>query len=359
MADFYEIDFLDVETACSGDAIALRYELGGVCRIHVVDGGFQQTGEALVRHIRDHYGNPNYLHAVVVTHSDGDHAGGLRTVLEEFEIGELWMLRPWLYTSHLLPHFAKFKTEAGLAARLREIYSNLAALEEIANGRGIPIREPFQGAVIGGFRVLAPSINRYLALVLRSERTPEITEQARSAVDGLGVLQKAFAAAARMLKAAWGVEAFSPEETSAENEMSVVQYAFMNGHRILLTGDAGREALSEAVGFAPNVGLTLPGIDRFQVPHHGSRRNVSTEILDRLLGPRLATQPAENIFTAIISSAKADKDHPRKAVVRAMIHRGAGVVTTEGKTIRVSREAPDRPGWKPVSFEPYPGEQED
>lgn len=38
MADFFEIDFLGVETKKSGDAIAIRYEQEGNRTIHVVDG---------------------------------------------------------------------------------------------------------------------------------------------------------------------------------------------------------------------------------------------------------------------------------------------------------------------------------
>ena len=40
MNDFFEIDFLDVEAAKSGDAITIRYCKNGVQSIHVVDGGF-------------------------------------------------------------------------------------------------------------------------------------------------------------------------------------------------------------------------------------------------------------------------------------------------------------------------------
>ena len=101
--------------------------------------------------------------------------------------------------------------------------------------------------------------------------------------------------------------------------MSVVQYANLCDKRILLTADAGRGALTEAADYAPSVGLELPGINTFQVPHHGSRRNVSTEILDCLLGERLSEKPEElpNEFKAIISASKDDEDHPRKAVIRA------------------------------------------
>ena len=102
MSDFFEIDFLDVETNKSGDAIALRYEVGGRSYIHVVDGGFQDTGNKLAEHIKKFYGAPKRIQHVVATHPDGDRAGGLRNVLEEFDVGALWMLRPWLYTDELL-----------------------------------------------------------------------------------------------------------------------------------------------------------------------------------------------------------------------------------------------------------------
>ena len=61
------------------------------------------------------------------------------------------------------------------------------------------------------------------------------------------------------------MEVFSPNETSAENEMSIVQYANICGQRVVLTADAGRAALAEAADYTPYVGLQLPGVDQFQV----------------------------------------------------------------------------------------------
>jgi hypothetical protein len=363
LADFFEIDFLDVESDKSGDAIAIRYEIGGRTLIHVVDGGFQDTGESLAAHIRKFYGAPRRIDHVVATHPDGDHAGGLRTILEEFEVGALWMLRPWLYAGEIIGRFEDFTSVENLKRRLKDCYPNIAALEEIALRRNIPIYEPLQGAAIGAFRVLAPTRTRYLDLIVDSERTPEAAEQAERGAGAViaALLERAAAKVVAFVKAAWGAEAFSPDDVSAENEMSVVQYGALCGKRILLTADAGRGALSEAADYAPASGLTLPGIDRFQVPHHGSRRNVSTELLDRWLGPRLAAQPekGKELFHTYISSAKKDEAHPRKAVVRAMIHRGGSVATTEGKTVRSSLYAPNREGWVAVTPLPYPDEQEE
>jgi beta-lactamase superfamily II metal-dependent hydrolase len=363
MSDFFEIDFLDVESKKSGDAIPLRYELNGVTWIHLVDGGYQACGEKIINHIRKYYTNQSYIDKVIVTHPDGDHAGGLRTVLKEFEVKELWMLRPWQYADELISRFVNYTSVEHLKRRLRAVYPNLAALEEIALEKGIPIREPFQGANIGAFTVLAPSKSHYLDLIVESERTPESIEEAEeTSVTALGrFVERVAAKAVNFLRAAWAEEVFSTDETSAENEMSVIQYANLCGQRILLTGDAGRAALTEAADYAPYIGLSLPGIDRFQVPHHGSRRNVSTEILDRWLGERLPAKPVpgQERFTAIISSAKEDTDHPRKAVVRALWHRGARVVATEGADLRNSNNAPLRVDWGAAQSLEYPEEQED
>lgn len=363
-ADFFEIDFLSVEAKESGDAIALRYRQNGVTSIHVVDGGFQETGDHVVEHIQTYYGSSPIINRVVATHPDGDHLVGLRTVLEELDVRELWMLRPWLYAGEIIHRFENVSSLDYLIRALKDAYPNVLALEEIADEKGIPIKEPFQGAAIGAFRVLAPTKARYLNLIVDSDRTPEAKEGAQKSVllSTLGsAIKKAAAAVASFVKAVWGEEVFSSEDISAENKMSVIQYAFLNDKHILLTADASIESLSEAAMYAPLVGLTLPGIDRFQVPHHGSRRNVSTEMLDQWLGPKVESQVSQGQerFSSVISSAKADPDHPRKAVIRGLIHRGGKVVATEGRDIQMQVSAPNREGWSAVEGETYPEEQEE
>ncbi len=358
MEDFFEIDFLDVESKKSGDAISLRYSLNEITRIHVTDGGFQDTGDVVIKHINEYYDSPLFIDAVVVTHPDGDHAGGLRKLFDAYAIGELWMLRPWLYADELIDRFSRFTSVDNLIKRLKEIYPNLVALEELAEEHGVNIFEPFQGSAIGDFYVMAPTKSRYLDLIVESEKTPEATkDEEQSLAEAAGLLIKK---AIAFIRAAWGQETFPEEDTSSENNMSVIQYANLCKKNILLTGDAGRSALEEAADYAPYVGLTLPGIDRIQVPHHGSRHNVSTEILDRWLGPRLNEQPDGNtsIFTAIVSAAKADKDHPRKSVVRAFIHRGGKVITTEDGGKRTAHNAPKREGWTAAEPLPYPEYEE-
>jgi beta-lactamase superfamily II metal-dependent hydrolase len=363
-ADYYEIEFLAVETSKSGDAITIRYSLNDVVSIHVVDGGYADTGASLITHIKTYYGSPKRIDNVILTHPDGDHANGLKVLLDsdEFTIGTLWMNRPWIYAEELLPKFKTYTSADRLRSKLRDIYSHTAELEDLAEAKGITIREAFQGAHIGAFTVLAPSRNRYLELILDSDRTPERESVQESAFSTM--MEGAFCtmkAAVNYVRASWGVEAFSPNATSRENEMSIVQYANLNGQKIVLTADAGRETLAEAAAYAPFVHLLLPGVDKIQVPHHGSRRNVSSEILDTWLGPKLSAQPAlgSGSFSAFISSAKDDPDHPRKSVIRGFQHRGANVYSTEGSTVRTQSGAPARSGWTGVSPLDYPDEQEE
>lgn len=175
------------------------------------------------------------------------------------------------------------------------------------------------------------------------------------------VIESVTKKAVSFFKSLWGEETFSSNVICAENEMSVVQYAVLCDEKILLTGDAGRAALTEAADYAERIGIVLSGIDRFQVPHHGSRRNVSTEILNRWLEELLAAkpEPGQTKFTALISSAKKDEAHPRKSVVRAMWHRGAFVAVTDGKSVRSSKNAPQREGVGPVAPVAFPEDQEE
>lgn len=354
--EFFEIDFIEAGNNCSGDAIALRYGDGVYTEmVHVVDGGHTEDGQRLIDHIKGHYDKKEFIDNVVLTHSDGDHACGLKSIIENCNVGALWMNRPWIHVDSLLPMFEYPYTREGLIQRLKKDYPHVAELEEIAIRRNIPIRDVFQGAVIGSFVVLSPTINRYLSLVVSSEKTPETTNAADQMVKAIGI-------AINYIKSIWGAENLkgNTEGTSNENEMSVVQYAQLDGQKILLTGDAGVGTLEEAYQYATSIGVSLPGINFFQVPHHGSRRNLSSEILDKWLGQRLMQKNTQPLFWTVISANKNDSDHPRKSVIRALWHRGAGVATTKGKGIYYwFRNKPLRSGWEIATIEDYPEDMED
>ena len=331
MSDFYEIDFLKINAGQSGDAIAIRYSLNGKTYIHVVDGGFRDTGKDLVIHIKERYNNPNLIDHVVVTHSDQDHTGGIKTVLENFNVGCLWMLRPWMYVDELMAAFPRFSNKQNLIKRLKDDYPTIAELEEIAKSKGIQIKEPFEGACIGRFKVLSPNRQLYLSLIERSEKTSKASKT-----------DSTFSKSSQ-----FDEEGFSMQDTSAENNMSVVQFAELYGQNILLTGDAGKEAFQRIIE-----NYNFPEINIFQIPHHGSRRNLSSGILNHLFSN------TKKGFTSIVSASKEDVNHPRKAVVRSMYQRGGVVQSNQDGGYCRSFNAPKRDGW--VKAEPllWPSEQD-
>ena len=222
----YEIDFLPVgDGERSGDAIAVRYGSPGRYTIHVIDSGDLAAGERMVEHIRSHYGNPRYIDAVVCTHGDDDHSSGLRKVVQAFDIGGIWMNRPWLYAHELAGSFHDGRmTPQSLERHLREAFPILDEIEAMALQRRIPVYEAFQGTTVGEFSILAPSRWRYLELVSQFSRTPK---PAQSAADSFALgsrLVQRVRDVVESIREAWNHETLEENvETSPSNESSVVQ----------------------------------------------------------------------------------------------------------------------------------------
>ena len=277
MTDFIEIDFIEAGDNGSGDAIAIRHRRNGVDWIYVVDGGYTEDGQKLTNLIREHYDNPSLIDHVVLTHPDADHASGLQSVLAVFGVSHLWMNRPWVHVDELMPMFKNYRNQERLIARLKQDFPKVAELEKFAYDQGITINDAFQGDAIGEFTVLSPHRTTYLEYVVESEKTPVPSTTLKALLREVVSL------------AAWGEENLKgdTEGTTAENETSIDQFADVCGQKVLLTGDAGVRALAEAHQAACQLGKATYPLDWFQAPHHGSRRNLSSDVLDTWLGARL------------------------------------------------------------------------
>lgn len=328
-----EIDLLQVgEGERSGDAIALRYgsPLAGY-EVMVIDGGNKDSGAALVDHITRVYGTRTVQHALN-SHPDGDHSSGLTEVLERLDVKNLWLHRPWNYAHGLLDRFRDPRfTPGGLEARIRDALDAAHQLEEIATTRRIPIYEPYEGVSIGPFLVLSPNAQWYLNdLVPNFSRTPDAKEQPA------GILTPFFKAATEAVE--WVAESLNIEtldesgETSAQNESSVVLYGVFNGKGVLFTADAGRQALTRAILYAQSLGISLRNLECIQIPHHGSKRNVSPSVLNHVMGR-----------IALVSVAPKSQTHPRRKVTNAFKRRGARVFRTSGGLLNFVIDVPRRP----------------
>jgi beta-lactamase superfamily II metal-dependent hydrolase len=347
----YEIDFINVgDGERSGDAIAVRYGISGAYKVMVIDGGSKESGQALVNHIRTHY-NTDRVDYLVNTHPDVDHASGLEVVLEELTIGEAWVHQPWNYPERIRHWFADGRiTVDSLRDRLQDALYHAYRVEELAKKKGVPVREPFAGARIGDLVVVSPSKEWYFEIVAHFDKTPE----AKSPVMREGFLKSLVEKAMSWVDEHWNYETLSAQcETSYDNESSVVLYGNIGGHGLLFTGDAGVQALSRAASSLEASGVHLPSTLKFvQIPHHGSRHNVSPSVLDRILGPRVVPG-TPTTKTAIVSAGAKSETHPRRIVTNAFKRRGAWVGAAKGIPIRHHQNMPARTGWSTAPEIPF------
>jgi len=363
----YEIDFLAVgDNGRSGDAIAARFgNLGGPRTeqtVVVVDGGFRDSGDQIVDHVARYYGT-NLIDLVISTHPDADHVAGLEVVLERCGVGQLWMHRPWNHADDIAGMFKDGRvTDNSIRANLRASLDSARSLEGLAIKKGIPIKEPFAGVSheSGCLYVLGPTESYYRSLLPAFRGTPEPKKaMVAGATAQPGVMASLWREAkevAAQVAEGWGIETLGEDgETSAENNSSTVLLLLLDGEYAILTGDAGIPALTQALDLFEGAGLDKSAIRFVQVPHHGSKRNVSPSLLDKWIGPKQGSDRA--IRTAFVSAAKdGGPKHPAKKVANAFRRRGAPIHATQGAAKwHYSKGAPARYGYSasaPLPFYP-------
>jgi len=345
----YEVDFLAVgDGEKSGDAIAIRYgNLFGTRKeqtVVVIDGGDRPAGDALVQHIVRHFGT-DQVDIAILSHPDSDHASGLRTVVEKLRVDHLLMHRPWKHGTRIKELLDDRRvTVSGIKAKLEDGLEAAAELEDIAQRRQVKLHEPFQGftfqygsPIAATFHFLGPSKDYYESLLPKFRCTPGPARNILAAM-----LSGVKEAAAEWVFEAMNVETLTDEgDTSAENDSSAILHLDIDGSGLLFTGDAGVLGMAGAIVYAREKNINLRNLSMFQVPHHGSKRNIGPTILNCIGAER-----------AIISAAAKSSKHPSKRVTNALIRREIQPFSTKGKGWRHHKNAPERTGW--ISATPIP-----
>lgn len=297
-----EIDMLSLGNADS--ILVSRWEDGVPTRV-LIDGG-NKGNAADVRSFLRRMGI-TYLDHVVCTHPHDDHAGGLTALLADptLRVGCLWSHIPGRHVdTTALSRVLQTKSESSVIKVLRESLATQCSLLEIAQRRGIPIQEPFQGASIGFFTVCSPDLEFYrdtLCCFSDLEKL-RLYEERLGAMELRSIIDEALEDEPGLI---------DDPVTSAENESSVVLATFFNGELLLFTADAGVQALGRA-----SEAYKLGACRWMQIPHHGSRRNLNRELIEYF-------RPQ----TAYVS-AEGSRKHPRRAVVNAFKDLGTDVFST-------------------------------
>lgn len=331
-----EIEFIPVgEETNTGDAILSRFidpATEETCVV-LIDGGFRDTADQIVSHVREYYGTES-IDLAVCTHPDDDHINGLFGVIENLHVRQLLIHQPSTYG---------YTSDDVKAARVDELI-------DLARDSGTVVStSAFAGTSFfgGALTVAGPTEDYYQELLGGQE------EEATRSSKFSSVLH----AAARTIMKVLSPRETDPGEgelsdnggTTPRNNTSIILDLRIDGYRALFTGDAGAPALTRAADFLTDAGLAVPLPDFFDVPHHGSRHNLTTDVMNRLAGPIVGDTSERSAYVSV--GKKAD-DFPRPEVANAFKRRGYRVNPTRGSVIRWSRNAEPRPGW--TSLTPLP-----
>ena len=350
----FDIDFIagsnSDTTSSSYDAITIRFkeDTDSEQRVIVIDAGFSDIGNDIVNHLADHYGT-NKVDLMISTHPDQDHLNGLITAIQQLEVKELMIHQP-----------DKYKDDLSEFTNLENVDTLLAfAIEQ-----GATITEPYTGVhrFDGRICILGPTEDYYKTL-LDEQLDPDVkAEFARRAnPTGLASVLASLASLAGKVVDILPFETLGNDgKTHPRNNTSVITLLNFRGKKYLFTGDAGIPALTAAADvYEATHGLfSQSPLAFFQAPHHGSKRNVSQDILDRMLGEKGSAYNTS--LTGFVHAAKASTKHPSPKVTNALMRRGVvqgSLAVTNGQTKWHHSHGLTRDGWS--SINPYPYMNED
>lgn len=350
----YEIDFIATkENKGNADAICFRYEKDGNFINVVYDGGSKVLANKLIEHLEKFYFKNEYypkIDYLICSHPDQDHASGLIEVIEKFEIGKIIMNIPWNYIDDIWDNVNDGRiSKESLEKRLKDDYPYVAEIEKLAKEKGIEIIKGFEDKQINeNLKILSPSKEFFIELLKKSKKTEYLDESDYKsniyAESAKNILSKFI----NWIKELWDKDSLKEDvETSEENEMSIVLLGDMEESKFLLTGDVGLKGLEKAIEKGNKIGISLTEVNFYQIPHHGSRHNLSPSIMNKMVGNIVSK--GIKLKKVAYASVAYESDYPRKAVTNAFIRRGVQVYKTNGYTINYSSLMPAREGWSPIS----------
>jgi len=290
--DKYHIRFFRVgEASKGGDAIVIEvFDEEDNPHIAIIDGGYADDGQRIVDYLVNKYSNggKNKVKVAYVfnTHPDLDHISGLKTVLEsdKLKIGYLLYNRPWRDAGLKKEWFSDGRiTKDSLVNRIKKTFGVADELESLANKKGIKIHAAKAGLGCwnGVLQVLGPSDTLYKRNLLISDKTPDsFLSKYNKSYQPSSLSEEDYEP-----KEDEVIEWIDEEQTSEINQTSIVLALVLGNYKFLFTGDAGKEALDEALDYWKSCGHETTEFSVVQLPHHGSRKNINPSILARLNAP--------------------------------------------------------------------------
>ena len=292
----YQIDFLDVKDA---DSILIRCYNGVTPYIILIDAGNISDYQIIKNKLKNSY-NRQIIDLAICTHPDKDHIGGFFGLLDDDEItiNEFCLIDPAAYLDE--SDLLRYRNKDRAIDAVRKLFnkpndSNQNLISKILS-QGINGKTVISGSVHDDIpiRVLAPSREYYSELVkeMVADFGLKTYEESDTSVYDENALPDE-----SDVKSVIDLD----DDSSPYNASSIVLlFEPGDGTKYLFTGDANCASLMDMI---ERCNGELDNITILKVPHHGSKHNMTTEIIESLR-PKMS-----------IISAKGTKKHPNSGLV--------------------------------------------
>lgn len=311
----YRIDFLDVNDA---DSILIKCYNGTVPYIVLIDAGNINDYQVIKDKLNDDYGSL-YIDLAICTHPDKDHIGGFFGLLDDRDItiNEFWLIDPADYLD--VNDLQRYRNRDRAINAVRQLFdkpndTNDNLISKIIS-KGINWESVIAGAEhdIIPVKVVAPTSGHYKELVkemVRDFGLKTYEESDTSPYDENALPSENEA------KSVIDID----DDTSPYNASSlVILFQPGNGNKYLFTGDANCASLKTMIDSHNG---ELEDIKILKVPHHGSKHNMTTEIIESLR-PEIS-----------VVSAKGTRKHPNSGIVYWLSKHGPVYSTHKSGSLR-------------------------
>lgn len=302
-----------------GDALWIEYGDPAKPRRLLIDGGVMSTHDTLRTRIEEIAGRRRF-ELVVITHVDNDHIDAMVKLLGEdlgLQVGDFWF-NAWdqIREDMLGPKQGEMLTDRLRERRIRHNSKLKRRAVAIPEDGADPLPS-FK--LLGGMVVTVLGPRRADLRRLRSE-WKKVIENAGLEPGGEFTGAKLLEAAPRYAKdrlgtqppnlERWANRRFE-EDGSPANASSISLLLEHGGRSLLLTGDARSDSLIDGIDrLLAERGEDRLQIDMLKVPHHGSKNNVSNELMRRI-----------DCQHFLLSSSGRKYHHPDDdAIARLLVH---------------------------------------
>lgn len=295
----------------------------------LIDAGYKENAERIKEYLYEHY-NTKTIDLAIITHPDTDHISGFKQLLDDncINIRRTFIHDPWLHAKGIFNRTQDGRrTVNSIENSFEDTLKTLSnVLDRIENKN----TEPFGIIKLQGVNayILGPTKDYYEKLLYQFPGMEGNSSGGPSDIysDRLSDYDPS-------------INHFldDPQTSPKNNSSAIILFHDDNNVPIaLFTGDAGVDAINKALDIADKHNIKYKNVNLFQIPHHGSIKNISKALIERISPKR-----------AYVSAPPEKTEHPSRLLINYFHKIGIDVYHVRDKKgiVFYFDGASSRPNW--------------